>query len=252
MKHIAMISGGRDSSAMVLHMLENDMPLDYIIFTDTIHEFFFMYDYLDKFNAYLKEKYGKEIIFLYPKGKFTDWVFGKVTRGERKGMIRGLPMITVVCYWKREAKVYPFDRFLKKENIKEHVQYIGYTYSERKRASVQSTTQRYPLIEAKMCEADVDRVLEKAGLQNPLYEFFSRTGCAMCPYQSEKSLYTLWKNFPEEWAYMVDLEDRLSVLDNVVNATWKIDKTLHEYEADFIINKKQLSDVPDKACECAI
>lgn len=38
MKHIAMLSGGRDSTAMVIKMLQEGMPLDYIVFTDTQNE----------------------------------------------------------------------------------------------------------------------------------------------------------------------------------------------------------------------
>ena len=251
-KHIAMISGGRDSSAMVIYMLENGMELDHIIFTDTLHEFPFMYDYIKKFNKFLNKTYGKHIEILTPKDSFKHWVFGKVTRGERKGMIRGLPMITVVCFWKRQSKVRPFEKFLKDNNIVDYVQYIGYTYSELKRAKVNDMSQQFPLIDAKICEADVDRILDRVGMVNPLYEHFSRTGCSMCPYQSEKSLYTLWKNYPKEWKYMKKIEKKLSKLDNVVNRTWKIDKRLKEYEKSFVINAKGLSDVPDKSCECAI
>jgi len=46
MKHIASISGGQDSTAMTVRMLELGMPLDYIIFCDTGNEFDDMYDYL--------------------------------------------------------------------------------------------------------------------------------------------------------------------------------------------------------------
>ena len=247
-----MISGGRDSTAMVEKMLQEGRDLDYIIFTDTEQEFGFMYEYLDKFNDRLKSVYGKEITYLKPKSKFEDWAFGKVTRGDRKGMTRGLPMITVVCYWKRESKVYPFDRFIKENNITEYTQYIGYTYSERKRAVVKDTRQSFPLIDYKMCEADVDRLLESIDMVNPLYNHFSRTGCAMCPYQSERSMYILWKNYKDTWEYMKNIENKLLNMDSVVNKTWKIGVTIQELEDSFIENKKSFSDVPDKACECAI
>ena len=247
-----MISGGRDSTAMVEKMLQEGRQLDYIIFTDTKHEFNFMYEYLEKFNDRLKSVYGKEITYLHPASKFEDWVFGEVTRGERKGMIRGLPMITVVCYWKRESKVKPFAKFIKDNNIDEYTQYIGYTYGEQKRAKVQDVNQSFPLIDYKMCEADVDRLLESVDMVNPLYQHFSRTGCSMCPYQSERSMYALWKNYPDTWLFMKNIENKLLAMDNVVNKTWKIGKTVQEIEDSFMENKKNLSDIPDKSCECAI
>ena len=103
MKHIAMISGGRDSTAMVFMLLDRKFPVDYILFTDTESEFPEMYDYLDKVNKKLGE-YGKSIVKLkHKRGEtFEDWCFGTVKSGKRKGMIRGLPMVTQPCYWKRE------------------------------------------------------------------------------------------------------------------------------------------------------
>jgi len=252
-KYIAMISGGRDSTAMVEVLLKNKEPLDYIIFTDTNQEFPFMYEYLDKVDQYLWWEYNKRITFLQPKATFESWVFGIVSRGERKGMTRGLPMMTVPCFWKRESKVYNFDRFLKEEKITDYIQYIGYTYSERKRAQVTDEKQRFPLIEHKLCEADVDRILEDIDLVNPLYEHFSRTGCAMCPYQSDKSLFTLWKHYNDVWQYMRRIETHLLGMGNVVNPVWKIgDKKLEDLEKLFKSGNHAFTDVPDKACECAI
>ena len=48
MKYIAMLSGGRDSTAMVFEMLDSGTTLDYIIFTNTESEFPEMYKYLDE------------------------------------------------------------------------------------------------------------------------------------------------------------------------------------------------------------
>ena len=48
MKHIAFFSGGKDSTAMLLLILENNLPLDEIIFNDTTVEFPDMYDHIDK------------------------------------------------------------------------------------------------------------------------------------------------------------------------------------------------------------
>lgn len=50
MKYIAMLSGGRDSTAMVFKLLEEKRPLDYIIFTDTE-------------KVYPFENFLKEILF---------------------------------------------------------------------------------------------------------------------------------------------------------------------------------------------
>ena len=256
MVHIAKLSGGRDSTAMVFYMLENNMPLDYIIFSDTQQEFPEMYEYLDRVRVRLAA-YGKVITVLGHKrgDTFEDWVFGILRRGRLKGHVRGLPNTIQKCYWQRESKSAPVDKWLK-DNIKdEHTLYIGYTYSERKRASKNTATnQKYPLIEAKMCEADVDILLKRIDLINPLYELFERTGCAMCPYQKIRGYWLIWLKYPLIWKWMTEIETRLMDIEDggqpVINSQWNIRYTLKELDSKFI-NGEIVYDVEaPKACEC--
>ena len=234
-----MLSGGRDSTAMLFYMLDAGMPIDHIIFTDTGSEFPEMYAYLERVGEKLKEC-GKEITVLnHKRGEvFEDWVFGKVTSGKREGMTRGLPMVTQPCYWKRESKVYPFMKFLKDNNIKEYTQYIGYTYSEKKRSQVKDTNQKFPLIEMKKCEADVDKKLLEIDLVNPLYDNFERTGCYFCPYQKVRGFWLLWKKYPAQWDYMYQLEQRLNDMDDVINPQWNIRYSMKELKSAF--EKKEI------------
>lgn len=67
----ANLSGGRDSSAMIIKWLESNNPLDYIIFCDTKYEFKEMYEYLDKLDEYLKRKFNKSITRLENKLVFA-------------------------------------------------------------------------------------------------------------------------------------------------------------------------------------
>lgn len=45
-KHIVSFSGGKDSTAMLLKMIENNMQIDDIIFLDTTVEFPEMYEHI--------------------------------------------------------------------------------------------------------------------------------------------------------------------------------------------------------------
>jgi len=258
MIHIAKLSGGRDSTAMVFRMLEEGWPLDYIIFSDTGKEFTEMYNYLDKVKGRLKA-YGKEITILsHVRGHtFEDWVFGKLHRGKLKGHIRGLPNTIQKCYWQRESKSAPVDKWLKDNNFIEYTLYIGYTYSEKGRAEkITAINQRYPLIELKMCEADIDRYLENIDLVNPLYQFFERTGCAMCPYQKQRGFYVLWSKYPDWWKWMKDIEHKLMAMEDlgqpVVNSQWNIRYTMDELEDAFITGKILHEVEAPKACECGL
>ena len=171
-------------------------------------------------------------------------------------MVRGLPMVTQPCYWKRESKVRPFEKFVKDNGIKDYTVYIGYTYSERKRAQVKDKNQRFPLIELKKCEADVDKKLLELDLVNPLYENFERTGCYFCPYQKVRGFYILWKLHKDKWDYMVDVEQRLNATDdrnsNVLNTQWNIRYSMMELERAFESGEKLFEVEAPKACECGI
>ena len=54
--HVVSFSGGKDSTAMLLHMIELNMPIDDIIFVDTSIEFPAMYEHIDKVEKYIGRK----------------------------------------------------------------------------------------------------------------------------------------------------------------------------------------------------
>lgn len=54
MKHIVQFSGGKDSTCMLLMMLDQNMPVDEIIFCDTGKEFPGMYDHISKVEKYIR------------------------------------------------------------------------------------------------------------------------------------------------------------------------------------------------------
>ena len=205
-----MLSGGQDSTAMTLKLLERGDPVDYIVFSDTGLEHDAMYEYLDKLDEFFKRKYNKEIIRLHPKKSFEHWTFGVTTKGENIGMIRGTPRVALPCFWRREAKEYPLTRWLKEKGIKEFTKYVGYTNTETERATNMGLYNYVaPLIEWKWTEADVQKYLKESQMENKLYQHFSRTGCAVCPKQRLDDKYMVWKHYKKNWDYMVDVETRL-------------------------------------------
>lgn len=76
--YIVSLSGGKDSTAMLLRLIEEKRPIDRILFCDTGLEFPQMYDHLNKLEQYigrkitrLKAEYSFEYYFLkyMPKTK---------------------------------------------------------------------------------------------------------------------------------------------------------------------------------------
>jgi len=249
MVHIAKWSGGYDSSCMVVMICEVGLPLDHIVFCDTLAEFEEMYEYIEKFQAYIKRRFGRTITIIKPETSLDNWAFTKITKGEKVGMIRGLPLTTVPCYWKRESKVYPFERWLKANNIKDHKLYIGYTYTELQRSNVDADNQIYPLIDFKMTEDDVRDFLKERSIDNPLYKHFNRTGCYFCPKQRVEDFYNVYKHHPEKWEKIVEYENKAKSM-GALNTQFSIHGSAFEMEQMFKKKEQQLTfEFPDQHIE---
>ena len=83
--HIVSLSGGKDSTAMLLRMLEEGWPVDLILFCDTGLEFDGMYHHIEKLEKYigrpitrLKSEYSFEYLLLehMPRRKNPE-LFGR-------------------------------------------------------------------------------------------------------------------------------------------------------------------------------
>lgn len=233
----ANLSGGRDSSAMVVRSLERGEKLDFVLFCDTGFEFAEMYEYIDKLDNYLQKHFNISITRLDSRAVIERWGFCEpITRGERAGQFRGIPRRLGMDYCTREAKINPSKKFVlsKSTNKLRNIVLIGYTYNEVMRGRVSNldyAIARYPLYAWGWDEQECDDFLKSRGIANPLYQRFSRTGCYLCPKQSVRSLFTLWKHYPQYFAKMKDLESRASRL-NAVNTRF-FAKPLVEIAEDF-------------------
>lgn len=67
--HAVSLSGGKDSTAMLILMVEKGMPIDAVLTADTGMEFPEMYKHLKKVDRYLYQHRGIHITYLcHPKG----------------------------------------------------------------------------------------------------------------------------------------------------------------------------------------
>ena len=264
-KYIATISGGKDSVTMCDLLLKHKYPVDYIIFNDTLAEHEEMYIYIEKLKLYFKNKYNKEILVLKPNKTPDEVIFRKVKRksSEWRGQIKGIfSPVMGFCEWRTEAKIRPLERFLKENNIKDYKIYIGYTLNEKSRINKEDKTKLFPLIDIfKMSERNCQEYLINNEMENPLYKHFTRTGCFFCPAQSERDKFIIWKNYPEKWEYMKNIEKRLNeykkLKEKVIYDNWHMGTSIEELEKKFIILNKQgslfdFSNEPLKDCFCKI
>ena len=205
MKHIVSFSGGKDSTAMLLRMLEENMQVDEIIYCDTYKEFPQMYKHIEKIKKYIKEKYNKEITTLKAEKDFDYYMFEhEKTRGKNKGK-RGYGWSTMLCRWcTSNLKTNVINKYLKAKN-EEYTEYIGIACDEPKRIKDKC----YPLIDWGMTEKDCLHYCYERGFNwEGLYEHFDRLSCWCCPLKNLKELKILYKYYPNLWNELKKMDEK--------------------------------------------
>jgi 3'-phosphoadenosine 5'-phosphosulfate sulfotransferase (PAPS reductase)/FAD synthetase len=204
MKHIVSFSGGKDSSAMLLRMIEMGMPVDLVLFADTGMEFPQLYMYVERMKTYV-QSLGIEFRTVKPEKTWDDWFFGKVTRGKMEGQQRGWPLMFFHCYWSREAKFKTMDPI-----CLGNYRYIGFGADESKRVTAgrKKDGYRFPLADWGWTEARALEYLKEVGWCEQYHLDFNRTGCFLCPKQGEKALRTIYKKYPNEWKRLIWYAER--------------------------------------------
>lgn len=224
MKHIVSFSGGKDSTAMLLLMLEKGMPVDEIVFCDTGKEFPQMYNHIAKVEEYIDRK----ITVIKPPKSFDYWMFEHVkTKGKNKGKRGyGWPLLKNCRWCTSRLKLDPFLRYIK--HYDGVVEYHGIAFDETHRVkSIAGRDIRYPLIEWGMTEQDcLEYCYERGFNWSGLYKHFKRVSCWCCPFQSLADLKSLYKYYPYLW-------QELKRMDELAYNRFRADYTLEELEQRF-------------------
>lgn len=206
-KNIVNFSGGKDSTAMLLMMIEKSMPIDEIIFCDTGKEFPAMYEHIDKVEKYI----GMPITRLQPKKTFNYYLFEHVkTRGKNKGATGYGWTRSWVRWCTRLLKVEVIEKHIKKKYGNEKINhYIGIAYDEPKRHERKTEDKIHPLYDWQITEADALQYCYDKGFDwNGLYEYFSRLSCWCCPLQGIDELRQLKEHFPDLWQELKEMDDK--------------------------------------------
>lgn len=205
--HIVSWSGGKDSTAMVLRMLELKMPVDMLLFANTFWEFPEMYAFQEHFKAYMKKNYPKiPVVTCQTTTTWDTWFHGEVTRGKMKGNKRGWPLAYFPCWWQREAKVKPLEKVCKGNH-----RYIGYAADEKQRlagVAMSDPDNGYhsPLGKWGWSEKDCLDYMESKGVAEQIHRDFNRTGCFLCPKQPVQSLEVMCEKYPDQWAQLIEMD----------------------------------------------
>lgn len=186
-RHILMLSGGKDSTALALYMRDNhpELELEYL-FTDTHKELPETYEYLTKIEAYL----GKPVTRL------------SSDKGERgfdhfHTIYNGFLPSPMARWCTKELKIKPFERYVGDEPV---VLYVGIRADERRDGYISTKpniTPVFPFRDAGINHDDVMRILEESGVGLPsYYEWRTRSGCYFCFYQRKSEWVGLKERHP--------------------------------------------------------
>jgi 3'-phosphoadenosine 5'-phosphosulfate sulfotransferase (PAPS reductase)/FAD synthetase len=219
--NIVSLSGGKDSTAMLLMMLEKKISVDHIVFFDTGWEFPGMIKHIDKLEKYI----GREIVKLKYKIPFNEaikkWGFASFKRR-----------------WCTDRKVKTIETFCKK--YKPFTKWIGFSYDERQRIK-RTIGYCYPLIDWKITEEDALKYCYKKGFDwSGLYKYFRRVSCWCCPLQPLKELKALWMYFPEYWQALLKMQEQSSYQFRLDYTLEQLDERFRREESHYQLDLKGL------------
>ena len=195
-RHICGISGGKDSSAMAIYMMEKVPQMEYF-FCDTGAELPETYEFLDKLEIVL----GKKIERLNARKGFDHWF--EVYRGT-------LPS-PQMRWCTTKMKIEPIEQWVGDQEV---ISYIAIRSDEAGRkgyvSSKKNIQARFPFIEDGVDHAGVMRILANSGIGLPsYYEWRTRSGCYFCFFQRKAEWIGLSERHPELWEKAVSIEKKI-------------------------------------------
>lgn len=189
-KHVVGLSGGKDSTALALWLVENE-PREY---------------------EFICNETGNELPDMQEHWQRLERVLGAPLKRVRHstdllGLCDEMNMLpNFRARWcTRILKIEPTIAYM--EALPEgSTLYVGLRADEEARRGLfgEDLLVRFPLREQGWTEGDVWRYLAKMGVTIP-----ARTDCALCPFQRLGEWRDLWENHPKKWEEGVAIEQRM-------------------------------------------
>lgn len=177
MKHILCFSGGKDSLAMLITILEKNLPLDEILYVD-------VGDWMwENHQDHIKNIENKLNVQITQINIHEDLIKGFERWGFPSFFNRWCTGIKKEVMNKYLREKYPDD---------EIIQYIGYCADEEKRINRKLYSYgktEYPLVDNGITTKDALKICKEYGFDfGGVYEHHSHFNCWLCPLQRVKEL----------------------------------------------------------------
>ena len=244
MKYVASLSGGKDSVAMVLRLMEENRPLTHVVFYDTGMEFKAVYRILDKIKPHIEE-YGAEFSLLKPENDFlVDMLLRPVKpracsneKCPHRRETFGWDWCGKSTRWRTSGKTGAIQQYLNALND-DYTQYVGIAADEPRRIKYENNKQ-YPLVEWGMTEADCLRYCYEKGYHwkegdVELYSILDRVSCWCCANKNLKELRAMRHYLPYYWGLLKGLQSR-------IDRPFRGDATVFDLEKRFEREDAQLN-----------
>ena len=228
MYSILMLSGGKDSTCMLLKGIEVGLDIDEVISVDTTKEFPAMHEHINKLKVICS---NNNIKFTQLSIDFDYWFSKHIkTRGKNKGK-QGYGWPDFRNRWCTALKRDTIKKYIKSLCIQKDklVEYHGIAKDEVDRSNKNKDGRniKYPLIEWDMLESDcLKYCYDKGYTWGGLYEEFHRVSCWCCPLSRIGELNTLYTKYPYLW-------EKLQVMDSLSYRKYRSDYTVNDLTNKF-------------------
>ena len=199
-KHIISFSGGKDSTAMLLMMIEKKMQVDEIVFCDTGMEFSEMYKHIKQVEEYIE----RSITTLKANHSFEYYLGHHKKKNGNIGY--GFPD------FRNRWCTALLKRDLMKKHCRGDIEYHGIAIDEKHRSlkNQKGRNISYPLIDWRITEKEALEYCYSKGFDwGGLYKKFNRVSCWCCPLSRIGELRILHNEYPKLWGELQHL-DKLS------------------------------------------
>lgn len=233
--YVASCSFGKDSIATILLALENNEPLDRVVFAEV------MFDHEKRISGEIPEHidwvYSTAIPKLESMGVKVDVVRAKrdyvslchqvLTRGKNTGLMYGIQN-SFPCYANSMLKIAPIRSYLSKLSKDYSImQYVGIAEDEPIRlARLDGTNKISLLAKYGYTEKMAMYMCCRYNLVSPIYSMGCRGGCWFCYNASISRYIHIRKEYPVYWKLLRELYYKTK------STTFKYDKTLEEVEKE--------------------
>jgi hypothetical protein len=216
-RHVLGISGGKDSSALAIHLRDRIPQMEYF-FCDTGSELPETYDFLLRLEAAL----GKPITRLNADRNFDHWL--QVYQG-------ALPS-PQMRWCTKNLKIKPLEAWLGDDQA---VSYVAIRADENRLGYISTKpniTTVFPFREDGIDKDGVMRILDGSGVGLPdYYEWRTRSGCYFCFFQRKHEWIGLADRHPDLFEKAVAYEDKVRYEQTAMQGrqySWSQGETLQQ------------------------